>query len=143
MVMWKEKYKIGVELIDQQHEELFKRVSDFIRSVQSKGEWEDKLVKVKETLVFMQEYVVTHFDDEEIYQQSINYPEYEKHKDIHKKFKSAISDYVKRFEDEGYTEQLIQEFGGKLMAWLIRHVAGDDQKIGDYVRNQGSEVSES
>ncbi|HHX18374.1 MAG TPA: hemerythrin, partial [Clostridium sp.] len=27
-MMWKDKYKIGVELIDKQHEELFRRVSD-------------------------------------------------------------------------------------------------------------------
>ncbi|MDI9418646.1 MAG: hypothetical protein QM399_00480 [Bacillota bacterium] len=31
-MMWKEKYRIGVEAIDNQHRELFQRVSDFLMS---------------------------------------------------------------------------------------------------------------
>ena len=29
-MMWKEKYRIGVDRIDEQHKELFDRVSNFI-----------------------------------------------------------------------------------------------------------------
>lgn len=137
--MWKEKYKIGVKAIDEQHEELFNRVHDFIRTVQGKGEWDARLAKVKETLAFMKDYAVYHFGDEEEYQKSINYPLYERHKYIHDKFKEEINKYAERFENEGYSEELVQEFGGKLMAWLINHVAGEDQKIGAFAR-QGGEV---
>lgn len=137
-MMWKEKYKIGVAKIDEQHEELFRRVSDFIRSVQAKGQWEEKLGKVKETLNFMKDYVVTHFRDEEIYQQKIGFPGYKKHKEIHDNFKAEVGDYAQKFQQEGYSEELVQEFGGKLMAWLIYHVAGIDQKIGAYAA--GKEV---
>jgi len=135
-MMWKEKYKIGVPLIDQQHEELFKRVSAFIGIVQNKENWEEKLESVKETMAFMQEYVVFHFDDEEVYQESINYPNIEGHKLEHKKFKQAVQNYANRLEIEGYSEELVQEFSGRLMAWLIMHVGSIDQKIGDYVANQ-------
>ena len=62
--MWKEHYRVGSELIDSQHQELFRRVSSFIRTVQSDEPWEDKLEKVEETLVFMQHYVIIHFADE-------------------------------------------------------------------------------
>ena len=139
-MMWKEKYKIGVPLIDEQHEELFKRVSDFLQKVQQKGLWEEKLEKVKETMDFMQEYVVVHFDDEEAYQEQVNYPDLEKHKLAHAKFKEAVGGYVSRLEQEGYSEELVQEFSGKLMTWLIMHVAASDQKIGQYVSQQGGEV---
>jgi hemerythrin len=137
--MWKEKYKIGVELIDRQHRELFRRVSDFVKTVQGEGEWEEKLSKVKETLEFMKEYVITHFNDEEIYQKEIDYPEYEKHRQIHQKFKDEVGKYVEKFQQEAYSEETVQEFGGKLMAWLINHVAGEDQKIG-YFQNRGGSV---
>ena len=63
-MMWKEKYRIGVDLIDDQHRELFQRVSDFLQSVQQKGDWEQKTDKVKETLEFMQKYVAEHVEDE-------------------------------------------------------------------------------
>lgn len=139
-MMWKEKYKVGVTLIDTQHEELFNRVSEFIQAVQSKNSWESKLDKVKDTMVFMQEYVVIHFDAEEAYQAKINYPDRENHKKIHSDFKQMINDYVTILERDGYPEKIVQELGGKLMAWLIMHVAQTDQKIGAYVKNQGGEI---
>jgi hemerythrin len=93
-MMWKEKYKIGVKLIDEQHQELFRRVSDFIKTVQSEGKWEEKLSKVKETLEFMKECVITHFNDEEIYQKDIGYPGYEEHSQIHEKLKYEVVNII-------------------------------------------------
>ena len=37
-MMWKEKYGIGGEAVDNQRKELFHRVSDFLRAVQRKGD---------------------------------------------------------------------------------------------------------
>lgn len=136
-MMWKEKYRIGVDLIDNQHKELFNRLSEFIKIVQNDVAWEEKLDKVKETLNFMQEYVIFHFNDEEEYQEKINYPHMEEHKEAHAKFKEGINDYVEIFQEEGFTEEKMQELSAKLMTWLIMHVGVMDQKIGEYVRNQG------
>lgn len=138
-MLWKEKYRIGVELIDTQHQELFKRVESFLDVVQSKEEWQEKLGEIKNTMGFMQEYVVRHFADEEEFMQSINYPYLERHHEEHAKFKQAVGDYVERLQMEGYSEELVQEFGGKLMTWLILHVAAQDQKVGKYVAEQGGE----
>lgn len=138
--MWKEKYKVGVRLIDEQHQELFNRVSDFVQTIRSEEHWEDKLDKVKETMAFMQEYVVVHFEEEEIYQEKINYPDIQEHKQEHTKFKEGVNHYVKIFEEEGFTEEKIQEFGGRLMTWLIMHVGKMDQKIGAYVEGKGGET---
>lgn len=139
-MMWKEKYRVGVELIDEQHKELFGRLSEFIQVVQNDTPWNKKLDKVKETMVFMQEYVVTHFEDEELYQAEINYPDIETHKEAHAKFRQSIEDYVRIFEEDGFTEDKIQEFSGKLMAWLIMHVGHMDQKIGEYVKSGEGEI---
>lgn len=139
-MMWKEKYKIGVDLIDTQHEELFRRVSEFTKVIRSEGDWDDRLDKVKETMLFMKDYVIVHFKEEEIYQEQINYPEIEEHKKAHAEFREGINNYIKIFEEEGFTEEKIQEFGGKLMAWLIMHVGNIDQKIGEYVRSKGGQV---
>ncbi|CAK7086514.1 MULTISPECIES: bacteriohemerythrin [Tissierella] len=139
-MMWKDKYKVGVELIDEQHKELFKRLSEFIQIVQSKSDWNERLDKVKETMEFMQEYVIFHFDDEEAYQEKINYPDIEIHKEAHRKFKEVINDYVKIFEQGGFTEEKIQEFSAKLMTWLIMHVGKMDQKIGEYANEKGGQA---
>jgi len=135
--VWKEKYKIGVELIDSQHKELFNRVYDFLSTMQSKGDWDEKLEKVKETMNFMQEYVVVHFNDEEAYQDEIGYPEREEHKKVHADFRSTINNYVEIFNKQGFSEELVQQFGAKLMTWLIMHVCKADKKIGEYAQSKG------
>lgn len=136
-MMWKDKYKVGVKNIDDQHRELFKRLSDFIQTVQSDLSWEDKLGRVKETMNFMQEYVEYHFDDEERYQEKINYPDMELHKEVHAKFKGEMYKYVEIFDKGQFTEKRVQEFSAKLMTWLIMHVGKMDQKIGEYIREKG------
>jgi len=136
-MMWKDKYKVGVQLIDEQHEELFKRLSNFIQIVQNDIPWEEKLDNVKETMGFMQQYVVFHFNDEEEYMEEINYPDVKIHKDVHADFKAGIDEYVKLFGEGGFTEEKIQEFSAKLMTWLIMHVGKMDQKVGEYVKKGG------
>lgn len=135
-MMWKEKYRIGVAKIDEQHEELFRRVSDFVVSLRQPGQWGSKLPKVKETMEFMQGYVIIHFDDEEAYQEEIQYPDKEQHRQIHENFKAEVGEFAKKFEEQNYPEDLVQQFAGKLMAWLINHVAVSDQKIADFVKSQ-------
>jgi len=83
IMLWKDRYNLGVELIDRQHQELFKRVSDFLEVLRSSNKWEEKVYKVNETLNFMKDYVVTHFHDEEAYQIQIGYPNFDSHKRVH------------------------------------------------------------
>ncbi|NLV89215.1 MAG: hemerythrin family protein [Tissierellia bacterium] len=142
-MMWKERYSIGVELIDNQHKELFKRLSHFIQIVQSETNWEDKMDDVKETLDFMKDYVIYHFNDEERYQEEINYPDLEVHREAHAKFREGINDYVRIFDQGEFNEEKIKEFAAKLMAWLIMHVGKMDQKIGEYVKEKGVRHNES
>ena len=89
--MWKERYRVGVDLIDDQHQELFKRLTNFIKIIQNDMPWEEKMEEVNETLGFLSEYVVYHFDDEERYQEEINYPDIETHKEAHRVFKQGIT----------------------------------------------------
>lgn len=131
-MFWKDKYEVGVELIDCQHKELFKRVEDFIKVIRSTTLGEEKAQKVNETLEFMKEYVVEHFRDEEEYQIKIGYSDYEKHKQIHDSMVSFVLEVSEEYEKNGYNNALIQKFAGRLLTWLINHVAAEDQKIADY-----------
>jgi hemerythrin len=134
-MVWKEKYNVGVKLIDEQHEELFRRVEDFLVTLRGKTSWEDKVEKVNETLEFMKEYVVIHFRDEEAYQREIGYPEYEEHCKIHNDMVDFVGEVVEKYEKEGFKEVLAQQFAGKLLAWLINHVTVADQKIAEYAKS--------
>jgi len=138
-MLWKDKYEVGVSLIDEQHKELFDRVGAFMKILRSNSSWEEKVQKVNETLEFMKVYVVEHFRDEEEYQLQINYPNYEAHKKIHDNMVSYVVQVSEEYEKSGYDEQLMQQFAGKLLAWLINHVAAEDQRIATYALEQGGE----
>lgn len=128
---------LGVELIDDQHKELFSRVENFIKTLRSDALWENKLRQVNETLEFMKVYVVEHFRDEEEYQLKIGYPAYEQHRQVHADMVAFVQRVSEEYEKSGYNELLIQQFAGRLLTWLINHVASEDQKIADYANEKG------
>lgn len=135
-MIWKEKYRIGVPMIDKQHKELFRRITEFVEALRSDGSWESKTDKVNSTLDFMKIYVVTHFKEEEELQKRIGYPLFEAHQKIHNDFVDYVNDVASQYEKSGYDEKLMQQFAGKLLAWLINHVIAEDQKIAGYLRSK-------
>ena len=136
-MLWKGRYELGVPEIDAQHKELFRRVESFLKVLRSGDCWEEKIPAINETLEFMKKYVVEHFRDEENYQLSINYPLYEEHKQMHVDMVNYVLEVSKKYEESGNDEELMQQFGGRLLAWLINHVASADQHIADYARKKG------
>lgn len=136
-MLWKDKYALGVALIDSQHKELFQRVDAFMQTVRVTVPWEQKVQRVNETLAFMRGYVVEHFRDEEAYQERIGYPGFEAHRQKHRDMVQYVLDVSAEYEEKGCDEQLMQQFAGKLLAWLINHVAAEDQRIAAYAIEKG------
>ena len=134
-MIWKDSYKIGIETVDKQHRELFERLNSFLKIVRNEENIENKIEKIEQTLDFMGKYVVVHFDSEEEVQKKYNYPDYEEHHKIHEEFKQEIKDFKEQFQDNKTDEELIMEFSGRLLTWLINHVTGEDQNIAQYVKS--------
>lgn len=135
-MLWKEKYMLGVPLIDEQHQELFRRVTDFVEVVRKPVPWEEKTQQVNQTLDFMKDYVITHFRDEENLQRQLGYPELPAHHKLHQDMVAYVAQVAREYEENGYQEQLIQQFAGRLLAWLINHVASEDQKLANFVNGK-------
>ena len=123
--MWKESYRIGIDLIDRQHEELFRATDTLVRAIEANA---DKQT-FRQTITFLKDYTVRHFHDEEAYQASIHYSGMEDHKKAHRKFTGIILDYERRFVASDFDLRLVQDLAGTLPAWLIYHVADADQRI--------------
>jgi len=136
-MLWKDKYELGVPLIDSQHKELFRRTEAFLQTLRSSASWEEKVQHVNETLDFMSAYVVEHFHDEEAYQKEIGYPGYEAHRKIHADMVRYVLQVSRDYAANGCNEQMMQQFAGKLLAWLINHVAAEDQHIAAYAIEKG------
>ena len=123
--MGKESYRIGIDLIDRQHEELFRATDTLVRAIEANA---DKQT-FRQTITFLKDYTVRHFHDEEAYQASIHYSGMEDHKKAHRKFTGIILDYERRLVESDFDIRIVKDLAGTLTAWLIYHVADADQRI--------------
>ena len=136
-MIWQENYKVGVKEIDKQHKELFEILNKLIRVVRDDDEDEEvKREKMIDTLEFMNKYVNKHFSEEERLQAEYDYPDLEEHQEIHRKFEAEIEEFQDEFRKNDYSQEFAKEFSGRLLTWLINHVADTDQKIGEYIKKK-------
>jgi len=126
--MWKDKLRIGVDIIDEQHKKLFDRIGSLLKQLNESG------VKHRQecidAIVFLKEYAVEHFANEEAYQQSIGYKGFAAHKKLHEGFIKTVLEHEQKMLASDFAEKDVKEFTGMLVAWLLYHVANSDQKIG-------------
>jgi hemerythrin len=128
---WTPDLSVGVEMIDEQHKELIRRMNDFYQSVKS-----DDREKVFELLKFMSDYVTSHFREEEALQQKYNNPDYAEHRKLHQGFEKD----VRQLEEDirkNYTVATKSLVGMTLMNWLMLHIMRVDKKLGEYIRSRG------
>lgn len=124
-MMWKDSYRLGVDLIDTQHIELFRMTEDLIHAIDSPEAEEAS----RQALSFLKDYVVEHFRDEEAYQASIHYRGLAAHQAEHRQFTQVVLNYEKRLQETRFDPAIMRDLAGTVTAWLIYHVVDTDQKI--------------
>jgi hemerythrin len=104
------------------------KVNQLIDDIVQKGDYQRE--KIISTIMFLKEYAVTHFKDEEEYQLSINDPNYTEHKKMHDDFITTVLKHERNMINSDFAHKDVSKFTGTLFAWLIYHVSDTDQKIG-------------
>lgn len=122
-----DEYRIGIDLIDHEHEQLFSIVDEANRMAKMfEGPINgDEAARILNQL---RGYTKEHFRDEEEYMESIHYEGLAAQKRAHEAFVEKLETIdVKELENESreYFQQLV-EF---LLGWLINHILQSDKKI--------------
>lgn len=130
---WDWTLDIGIESIDNQHKELVNRLVQLLTSVEA-GKGHDEVIN---TLNFLEEYVIKHFDEEEEIQKKINYPLFDIQHTQHEEFKNELKDFRKTFETQGITAALVLNIQEKLIDWFKNHIINLDKDLGDYLIENG------
>jgi hemerythrin len=131
-VKWDDGFLLGDEQVDYQHRKLF----DLVNSLLSSCDAETDMKKLQDTLDFLVGYAVQHFDDEEALQIRCNFPEYERHKQLHDDFKVTVLELVQRFKETNSPSQLSYDIKKVLIKWLFKHILEEDKKIGKYLQTK-------
>ena len=88
-------------------------------------------------LLFLGDYVKTHFATEEQLQIQHNYPGYRAHKAEHDGFIDDLRKLEDQLRNEGSTFVLVIQTNQTIVDWLIRHISGTDKELANYLRTTG------
>ena len=123
--------KTGIAAIDAQHEHYYNLINDFVFLSKNRHIEKSEAVKFFSEVV---EYTVLHFDTEEFFMRSIDYPDYETHVKIHDRFRASIEKESGEIEKVTNLCKFSEMFAGWVGSWFSSHEATADLKIAEYCR---------
>lgn len=126
-LVWQERFNIGVELLDKEHQRLFSTMNRLLELCEneSKSEW-----ACKEGIKYLRNHTKQHFQDEEDYMKSIQYSDYEIHKRLHDDFaQQTLPSLVSELEESNYSMKAVRHFLGVCIGWLTGHTLIEDHAI--------------
>jgi len=127
---WKDEYCTGDDGIDQQHKVIFQYLAD-LEAHMAVGDINDRYIK--NLLTNLGIFTRSHFCYEEICMRTHRCSIASTNKEHHAKLLAAFGKYVKRFEIEGVSEDLIQKLHDFLHSWLVNHILKIDTQLRDCI----------
>lgn len=123
---WKEDYKTGIGIIDEQHKKLFE-ISESLTYIHERGE-------IKDIFIFLDEYLNLHFQTEENLMEKYNYPYIEEHKKIHEQLKEKIEGYIELYFMGN--SSVLEELEEVVISWIENHILIEDKKYCSYIKEK-------
>lgn len=123
---WKDEYKLGIPIIDEQHKKLFE-ISENLTYMHDINE-------LKEIFLFLDEYLNFHFKTEEKLMEKYNYPHLEEHKKIHDELKEKIEGYIELYFMGNFS--VLDDLEELIIQWIETHILGEDKKYHSYIREK-------
>ncbi len=131
-IQWTTALAVGVSDIDQQHQELFRRVNQLIEAC-NQGQGKQA---VSEVLSFLESYVSTHFRAEEALMRKYKYPDLESHQAVHQRFVESLQPLKAKLDEEGPGLALVLQTNRLVVNWLTDHIQKMDKAVGAYIKSQ-------
>ncbi|BCR05427.1 hemerythrin [Desulfuromonas versatilis] len=131
-IYWTAELATGMELIDQQHRELFARIDRLVGACMAgKGREETGPM-----LEFMENYMEEHFAAEERLMADSDYPRAEFHVQEHALFRERLEVFKRELADKGSEADLLTAVNQSIVDWLFDHVCIEDRDLGAHLRAQ-------
>lgn len=128
MYEFKEEFKTGIDLIDEQHKILFD-IADKTYNLLKNDFALDKYDKIMDLIDELRDYTSFHFKSEEEYMKKINYKRMFTQKIEHDNFIKKINEIDFRHIDENQDEA-IANLLQLINNWLTEHIFENDKLIG-------------
>jgi len=131
-LIWYDNYATGIEIIDEQHKQIFNGFNEFYKELNLGHFNKDVIDKFIEIL---DSYTTIHFDTEEKIMREEHYPKYEEHKKRHDFFKSMYGEikennFFRNSAGHLFALQLATVSG----EWWESHIVTDDRELSDFLK---------
>ena len=130
LLSWSKQYEIGNDLIDNEHEELFRLINNF-HSHWLEAHDRQTITRLLNQLVA---YAEMHFRDEELTMQSVAYPGLEQHQQAHEAMVEMIFKLQQSYEDGSL--RLEMDTMKFIKAWLLEHILEVDYLFRDFLAHR-------
>ena len=127
MSMWSDEFKIGNTAIDNQHKQLFAAGSKILKNYWNKQDFDKE--PLIDTINFLKDYAISHFNEEERLQIALKYKGYAEHKKQHEVLLKKVLAHEEALIETDFSPKEVDLFIATLITWLTYHVAIEDKKI--------------
>ena len=130
-----DKYKTGIELVDDEHAHLFEIIRDTNDLIHAEL-LHDKYDEIMRLLAELKNYTEFHFHDEEMLMERIHYPQLEAQKRAHSAFVGRLVEIdLSELDDmDNNQQEYLLDLIQFLLGWLSNHILGADKKIGQFMQ---------
>lgn len=124
LMEWSDKLDVGVSSMNNQHQYLLDLMNKLYEG-NNNGDDFDSLLPL---LISLKEFTIQHFQEEEIYMESINYSGLASHKLIHQQLLNKLNEQESEILEK---RAFPASFFNFLKVWLSAHIQGIDMKYGN------------
>jgi len=127
---WDPRLAIGHPIIDEQHQELFRRVGSLLAAMHANRGKEE----VGALIRFLEEYVKVHFTAEERFMSAHGYPQRDAHAALHLQFEKTFSGLKGDLVESGASSVLAVKVNHVVCDWLRQHIGHADRALGAFLK---------
>jgi hemerythrin len=131
-IIWTKDLKLGIEILDQQHKELIKRISEIIDSVNLN----EKIDKTIDLMKKFKNEAMRHFSTEEKYMENSYYPDTAGHKRLHVKFMEEFQSIANKILKNNAGLECALQIKEDIGDWFVRHIRMNDLNLATYIETK-------
>ena len=128
-IQWNDSFKVGHKLVDFDHMTLVNITNELFMRVDRGFSNEE----ISQTIACLIDYVERHFEREEELFRNSDYPDVDKHLEMHKDISKTVKDIAAIYQNDASAIN-IQEVLEFLKKWLTNHIMKADQGYVEYLK---------
>lgn len=132
LIRWNEELRTGVDIIDEQHQELISRANNLFSKGINKASFENTI----ETMDYLADYVIMHFSCEEKWMEKLGFPGLALHKAEHDAFIMRYKGTRSQCEECVDSAEVVRLAANLISKWLIEHIAITDKQMAGFIKTE-------